>query len=111
MGPATSAIRRVVVFLLGLIEPFGGELTVPVGLCLPFDLPEPFCVPRDRYDPRTNSVSAMRKPQISTDVFLSVGRTYLPEQEAFVADLEATLRGLESIREPSGAATFPHVRR
>jgi hypothetical protein len=42
---------------------------------------------------------------MSTDVFLSVGRTYLPEQEAFVADLEATLRGLESIREPSGAAT------
>ena len=31
---------------------------------------------------------------MSTDVFLSVGRTYLPEQEAFVADLEATLRGV-----------------
>jgi hypothetical protein len=31
---------------------------------------------------------------MSTDVFLRVGRTYLPEQEAFVADLEATLRGV-----------------
>jgi hypothetical protein len=36
----------------------------------------------------------MREAQMSTDVFLSVGRTYLPEQEAFVADLEATLRGV-----------------
>lgn len=29
---------------------------------------------------------------MSTDVFLSVGRTYLPKQEAFVTELESTLR-------------------
>jgi hypothetical protein len=46
---------------------------------------------------------------MSTDVFLRVGRTYLPEQEAFVAGLEATLRGVGVNPRTVGRSDFPYV--